>query len=81
MRPGTPRWLIILAAVAVMVAASACAIDGDDTGSGVLCVSFLATAIGLPFTVPLPVTGFAPPAVAHGHDVSAPDLPAPPPKA
>ncbi len=79
---GTDSRLIILAALLLLlvVAASACLADADETGSGGLCASFLATAIGPPLVVPLAVAGYMRAAAPKEHAVSAIDLPVPPPK-
>lgn len=72
--------LIILAALVVLVAASACLVDSDATGSGGLCGSFLAIPIGPPLTVTRAIARYVRPAVTSDYAVSAEDVPVPPPR-
>jgi hypothetical protein len=73
--------LVALVAIALIAAVGLCLLDSDDAVGGDLCLSFLATAVGLFPTLLLSLMGYPLPALAKAYHRYPPDLPAPPPKA
>ncbi len=81
MAKGALGSLVALAAIALIAAVGLCLFDSDDAAGGDLCLSFLATTVGLFPALSLSLMGYPLPALAKTYHRYPPDLPAPPPKA
>lgn len=80
MRPGMLGRVMVLAAIAVIVAAGLCLLDGDEAGGQDLCAPSLMVTVALLLGFPLGSAGHYLPALVRIRPLY-PDLPAPPPKA